>query len=106
MDHIARPQLRHIQNTDHLQDQSHHGHDFQRFIDPRPIQSHQLTIQETLFQHFKINIQYLYQLDGSMGTGRIRSFMVLVLPGLGLFISVILYDGIDTVGNIIGEKSQ
>ena len=56
MDHIARPQLRHIQNTDHLQDLSHHGHDFQRFIDPRPIQSHQLTIQETLFQHFKIKI--------------------------------------------------
>ena len=32
--------------------------------------------------------------------------MVLVLPSLGLFISVILYHGIDTVGNIIGEKSQ
>ena len=59
MEHIARPQLRHIQNTDHLQDQSHHGHDFQKFTALSPIQSHQLTIQETLFQHFKINfIQY------------------------------------------------
>ena len=82
MDHIARPQLRHIQNTDHLQDLSHHGHDFQRFIDPRPIQSHQLTIQETLFQHFKINIiQYLYQFDGwaLVGPSLLWSWSYLVL---------------------------
>ena len=74
MDHIARPQLRHIQNTDHLQDQSHHGHDFQKFTDLSPIQSHQLTIQETLFQHSKINIiQYL------VGLGLLWFWFYLVL---------------------------
>ena len=138
MDHIARPQHRLIQNIDHLQDQFHHGQDFQKFTDPSPIQSHQLTIQEILFRHFKINHIFRNNQAILSATG----FQTDILKSLSdwpklsdsivdwlrtpssqrqfenpfetqsfdqsLFRVFLSYRGtrIDTVRNIIGEKSQ
>ena len=101
MDHIARPQHRLIQNIDHLQDQFHRGHDFQKFTDPSPIQSHQLTIQEILFRHFKINHIQNESTD-FVFRQKTQSF------AQSLFQVVLSYRGtrIDTVRIIIGEKSQ